>query len=257
MDGLKQALAQFLPVKSRDIVSPVPAGQITEPNMRYEQASKTLEQAIAKIRKMRPNIGQTDEQLAALYAKYGDQIIPKSPSRPTQSVLGSAVKQMQGAAQAEAAAPQITATPTPQISPTPAPDASDFEKLALPILNKYNIPPSVAFGMRDAEGGKIGANNVFNINAVDSNPQAATNYATPQEGIEAFAKLIATDPRYKKAFDLRDNPQAMIQAIQQAGYAGDPSTWRQRSASTGGAGKVYKSYADFVKDTPGFARYSK
>jgi hypothetical protein len=138
------------------------------------------------------------------------------------------------------------------ITPTPVPQ-NPVDK----ILSQYQIPPSVFYGMRDAEGGKIGANNPMNIGAFDSNPQNAANYNSPEAGIEAFAKLIAQNPRYAEAYAQRNNPDVMLQAIMDAGYAGDPSTWKQRSASTGGAGKTYDTYAEFVKNTPGWRKNYK
>ncbi len=165
-----------------------------------------------------------------------------------EGVLGSAVQALKNTMQSHAQ------EPVP--SPTLAPGADDFEKTALPILNEYSIPPNVAFGMAQAEGGKIGDYNKFNINAVDSNPQAANNYGSQEEAVRAFAELIAKNPRYQQAYSLRSDPEAMLKAIQDAGYAGDPKTWRQRSIKTGGAGQTYKSYADFVRDTPNFRRYS-
>lgn len=191
------------------------------------------------------------------YRKYGNKLFELHPeilqmdSKP--NVLGDAISQIKqhGGAQAQAPVP----------SPTLAPDATDFEKTALPILNQYGIPPSVAFGMRDAEGGKIGANNVFNINAVDSNPDAATNFATPEEGVRAFAQLLTTNPRYSQAYQDRGDIRKMIEDIQNAGFAGDPSTWRQRSIQQArqmgkqGAGELYKNYAQFVQNTPGWQKY--
>lgn len=173
---------------------------------------------------------------------------------PQQEVQGmsieSAIKGMlhPGGGQVQAAEIQTAA-------PTPAPDANDFEKNTLPIFNKYQIPPAVAYGMRDAEGGNIGSNNAWNINATDSNPQGAYNYDSPEAGAEAYARLIAKDPLYAKAYAARNNPDKMLEEIANAGYAGDPATWKQRSASTGGAGKHFDKYVDFIKGTNGYKRY--
>lgn len=199
--------------------------------------SDEVDDFIARVRKEKPEAKNlTDVTLKKLYAKYGEEKLLSS-------------------AEAMGVEDAITPTPTKTSVPTPAPNANDFEKKALPILSKYQIPAAVAFGMRDAEGGKIGSHNVFNINAVDSNPSAAFNYNSPEAGIEAYAKLIAEDPRYSKAYAKRNDPDAMIEEITNAGYAGDPRTWKKRSVSTGGAGKMFDSYADFVRNTPGFNRY--
>lgn len=143
----------------------------------------------------------------------------------------------------------------PPVSPTPAPDASTFEELAIEVLNRNNIPPAVGLGIAQAEGGRIGSNNVYNINATDSNPEGANNYESPEAGVQAFADLIAKHPRYQKAFAMRNNPDAMVEAIEEAGYAGDPKTWKQRSVSTGGAGKTFDEWSDFVRSTRNFKKY--
>lgn len=162
--------------------------------------------------------------------------------------------------------PTATPTPSPTFMPTATPAPTSFEAMAMPILQKYGIPPEVAFGMRDAEGGKIGANNVYNIGAVDSKPTAAANYVSPQEGVEAYAKLLSGkyqlangqfDTRYLPAYELRSNPVAMLRKIVELGYAGDPATWKQRSMATGGAGQYYDNYRDFVMDTPGWKKHHK
>lgn len=143
------------------------------------------------------------------------------------------------------------------VLPMPTPAPTNFEELALEVLERNQIPPAVGLGIAQAEGGRIGSNNVYNINATDSNPEGANHYPDPEAGIQAFADLIAKNPRYQRAFQMRDNPDAMIEAIQDAGYAGDPRTWKQRSMSTGGAGKTFDEWADFVKSTKGYQRYSK
>lgn len=160
--------------------------------------------------------------------------------------------------------PSPTKMPLPTATPTFSPGS--FEQIAAPILKKYGIPLEVGFGMRDAEGGKIGAHNVYNIGAVDSNPTNAANYISPEQGVEAYAKLLSGkyklangqyDTRYIPAYNLRNNPEEMLKLIMQLGYAGDPKTWKQRSIDTGGAGKIYDSYAQFVMNTPGWKKYAK
>lgn len=163
--------------------------------------------------------------------------------------------------------PMPSRMPTP--SPTPMPnwgEMTPYENLTSQTFDNYKIPRPVAYGIASAENGK---NNTFNIGAHDSTPtmapqwdeltaatkaakllsgQANTEfYGNGQEGKDAFAaamKLIAS-------------PSAMLQAIQDAGYAGNPKTWRQRSISAGGAGITYPTWADFVKDTPGWKRWIK
>jgi hypothetical protein len=133
----------------------------------------------------------------------------------------------------------------PHITPTPP---STFDN----IISAAKIPLQVISGIVQAEGGRIGKNNPANINATDSNPNGAYNYPSPEAGIQALTDLLSKNPRYAKAYALRNDPPAMVKAIQDAGYAGDPKTWRQRSIATGGAGKTFPTWADFVMATKGF-----
>lgn len=151
---------------------------------------------------------------------------------------------------------QPTPTPTPEVLGAQTQEPRSLEELIIDVMNRNKIPAPVGLGIAHAEGGRIGDNNPFNINATDSNPGGATDYATPEAGVQGFADLINKNPRYQKATQLRDDPDAMLRAIQDAGYAGDPQTWRQRSIDTGGAGKTYPTWADFIKATRGFQDYA-
>ena len=155
-----------------------------------------------------------------------------------------------------------TVAPTAGVAPTASPTQPDTsDGYVVPpnpvgeILAKYHIPDPIFYGMRQAEGGNIGKNNPMNLGAPDSAPQNAFNYDSPEAGIEAFARLIATDPRYAKAIALNNNPKAMLEEIVRAGYAGDPSTWKQRSIEQGGAGKYFDTYQDFVMSLDGWRDY--
>lgn len=129
-----------------------------------------------------------------------------------------------------------------------------FEALVKPIAQKYGIPMAVIMGQYAAEGRDKGTgasrNNFFNIGGFDGQEANMPSYKTPQEGIDAYAKLLATDPRYAKAYALRGNPAAMIKAIQDAGYAGDPTTYSQRASNS------YPTYSSFVMDTPEYKKYA-
>jgi hypothetical protein len=135
----------------------------------------------------------------------------------------------------------------------------------MPTFDQYEIPREVAYGIADAEGGKIGENNIYNIRAYDSNPQAALDFGSMEAAATAAAKLLSgqyqrsngkTDTRYKDAYERRADPAEMLKLIMLAGFAGDPSTWKQRSAAQGGAGLKYDSWDSFVKDTPGWKKWS-
>lgn len=131
----------------------------------------------------------------------------------------------------------------------------EFKNIALPIFKRYEIPPSVGMGQFAAEGrlGGLGAsrNNFYNISAYSSNPNAAQSYNTPEEGVEAYAKLLSGkyeldhigsgkfDTRYLPAYQLRKDPKAMIRKIHQLGYASRPD------------------YAEFVMSTPEWQEFIK
>lgn len=146
-----------------------------------------------------------------------------------------------------------------------------FYKMAQPAFQEYQFPESVGMGMYAAEGrGKgMGAErqNWYNIGAVDEDPEAATSYKTPQEGLIAFLKMVTGNaedsfygngPAGKKAFadafkrfQETGNEDELLLAIQNAGYAGDPATYAQRSNSG------YDSYSGFVSDTPEYKKFRK
>jgi hypothetical protein len=154
--------------------------------------------------------------------------------------------------------PIPTPTPTPprKGQPTTSTPTSEafLRDVILPILQQYQIPNAVGAGQFAAEGrlGGMGAdrNNYYNIGGYDSNPGGMPTYANPQEGVAAYAKLLSTDPRYAAAYALRTNPESMMLAIQNANYAGDPTTYQQRNGDN-----PYPSYSSFVEDTPEWKKY--
>lgn len=157
----------------------------------------------------------------------------------------------------ENSVPVPTTTPTPTSMPTPVPDP--YEKLTMETFDKYKVPRSVAYGIRQAEGGRIGRNNSFNIGAYDSNPRAAWSFNSPLAEATVAAKLLSgtSDPRYAATQQFYENPDLFLAEVEKAGYAGDPKTWKARSISQGGAGKFYDYYRDFVKDTDAYKKWRK
>lgn len=159
------------------------------------------------------------------------------------------------------------AMPTP-FDPT---NPDSFHQMAKPMFNQFQFPESVGMGMYAAEGrGKgMGAerNNFYNINAVDANPDQANSYETPQQGLTTFLKMVtgqAEDSFYGngaegkrafkeafKKFQETGDEEELLLAIQNAGYAGDPTTYPQR------ADNGYSSYSGFVSDTPEFKKFRK
>lgn len=138
----------------------------------------------------------------------------------------------------------ISTTPNQAAAAIVPTNSSDFiNKILLPITRKYNIPDPVAAGQFAGEGRLKGfgakRNNFFNIAAYDSNPDAAIHYSTPEQGIEAYAKLIATNPHYAQAYSARNDPSKMLSLIQKAGYASRPD------------------YSSFVMSTPEWRQYAQ
>jgi hypothetical protein len=158
--------------------------------------------------------------------------------------------------------------PSPRAAmPTIPSSLSEIEQRTLPTFQQYGIPPAVAYGIAGAEGGKIGSNNIYNLGAYDSNPQNAFHYDSPEAAATASAKLLSGryelgtpgsgkfDTRYLDAYKLSNDPVATLHAIYQAGYAGDPKTWKARSIATGGAGKYFDDWDEFVRSTPAWKKW--
>ena len=151
--------------------------------------------------------------------------------------------------------PRVTATPTAR--PTPVPD--QYEKTTMETFDNYKVPREVAYGIAQAEGGRIGKNNRFNIGAGDANPQNAWNFETPLHEATVAAKLLSgqSDARYAETQKYLKDPDGYLKAVENANYAGDPKTWKIRSAKQGGAGNIYNSWSDFVKNTAAWKKWYK
>lgn len=119
---------------------------------------------------------------------------------------------------------------------------SGMEGVIKKVADQFGIPMAVAYGQYAAEGRNKGLgasrNNFYNVQAYDNYEDQMPTFKTPEEGVKAWAKVIAHDPRYAQAMKLRGNPAAMMQAIQEAGYATRPD------------------YAQFVMSTPEFQKYA-
>ena len=106
----------------------------------------------------------------------------------------------------------------------------------LPITRKWNIPDAVAAGQFAGEGRLEGLgaalNNFYNYMAYDGREQSMPSFPTPEAGVEAYARLISSDPRYQEAMKHTNNPVKMLQLIHKAGYASRPD------------------YTDFIMSTP-------
>jgi hypothetical protein len=158
--------------------------------------------------------------------------------------------------------PPVPVTPSPQpvqpLTRLPAPTSPDFlPKVVLPITRQYKIPDPIAAGQWAAEGRGAGLganrNNFFNLGAVDSNPNNAASFDTPQAGIEAYAKFL-TSPQWANGVknvvpNYFSNPLTALKQIEQQGYAGDKRTYKKRS-NTG-----FDRYWKFIMSTPEWKQY--
>lgn len=106
-----------------------------------------------------------------------------------------------------------------------------YHTIAIQLSSEYGIPweAVVAQGILESASGTSKfareRNNFFGINAVDSDPNRATSYSTPQEGWQGYYEFIKSNSRYAAAgaFNYKNDPYGYIQAIKNAGYATDPN----------------------------------
>lgn len=152
----------------------------------------------------------------------------------------------------------ITATPSPTLTPSPTttphyhktpgtPKTSilwqEFIRKAKVYAKKENFPLSVMMAQAAHESGRGTSNfarnryNFFGICAYTSNPDMACSYESVDDGIMAYINLIKYGKRYAGAWAMKDNPQRMVQAIYDAGYATD------------------KEYVQKVTSVPEFTNY--
>lgn len=105
----------------------------------------------------------------------------------------------------------------------------EFLNAAKKVAEEEDYPIAVIVAQGALESGHgtsalaKGRNAFFGVNAVDSNPNAATGYASPEESIRGYVKLIKTGQRYKEAYAARKDPKKMVELIKAAGYASDPA----------------------------------
>lgn len=109
-----------------------------------------------------------------------------------------------------------------------------LETTVFPVTDKYRIPRAVAAGQFAQEGRLQGLgasrNNYYNIGAFDSNVNNAYRYASPEDGVRAWANLItgqsgaspAQLAKYGRAVGLLD-PADWLGVIKESGYASDPN----------------------------------
>lgn len=213
-----------------------------------------------------PNIGNVITSAGNFLSSFKKpEVISPLPAEPTPKMT----RTPRGSIRLDFVQPSPTITPSPTPTPTPAPnfgEMTEFEKLTADTFDKYKVPRAVAFGIAAAEGGK---RNKFNIGAVDANPGRAPVWDDLETATKAAKLLSGTaNPEfygngevgklaYGKAYEQRASPSAMLKLIEEAGYAGDPRTWKARSKASGGAGNIYSSWSDFIMDTPAWKKWIK
>ena len=102
-----------------------------------------------------------------------------------------------------------------------------YSGIASELGAQYGIPweAVVAQGIYESAAGTTKfareRNNFFGINAVDSNPDLAYSYPSPQEGWKGYFEFINNNSRYREhgAFNFPGDPFGYLNAILDAGYA--------------------------------------
>jgi len=158
----------------------------------------------------------------------------------------------------------VIAAQKPIPTPTQQPNPTNYEDLTLETFNNYGIPPQVAYALA---AGENGPRNRFNIGAHDGNPQnapvwddltSATKSAKMLSGT-ANSEFYGAGEKGKQAFAnayaLREDPEEMLAGIRDAGFAGDPATWKARSIAQNGAGKNFDTWDEFIMNTPAWRRW--
>ena len=115
---------------------------------------------------------------------------------------------------------------------TPSDPWEAFKQIASSIAEANNFPSNVLLGQAAEESARGTShfakerNNFFGMNAVDSDPEKATTYQTPEDSIKDYINLIENSPRYSQYYQnylVDHDPFKLIQGIKAAGYASDPN----------------------------------
>lgn len=131
--------------------------------------------------------------------------------------------QTAGAGPSSPSAPAVAASGSVDTS---SPDAflSTLHPYAQQAEAKTGVPASVLTAIAANEsgygkypaGGVQGNNNFFGIKGKE--PGSWSSFASPQEGLDWVANMFATDPRYARAYANKDNADAFVQELANAGY---------------------------------------
>ncbi len=248
--------------------SPVPQANVLNTNDKmnlYKQTAQQLQQA----QQANPGLSFNRDDLTNYAMQNGGL---------NNAILGNMATQQAYDKNAKLALAQPTPQPTamPTATPTPNPiqqiasnilkgaqtaisdlrpqqqaqTPQDPNQLVTPIFKQYGIAPQVALAVKQAEGGQ---RNAWDIGANDSNPNGAPVVTDPAAAATLAAKAM------RKLLDAQHitstDPNVQLNALEKH-YAGDPATWKKRSIEQGGAGKYFNSWADFVKATSNWKKYS-
>ena len=162
----------------------------------------------------------TEEEYSA-YKKAKKALTPvKKSAVPQQGTLAKATSFLQQALTPQQAYASDTQRGT---------SWEDFKSTARTLAEQEGFPIGVLLAQAGLETGRGSSsnarnkNNWFGLGAYDKNPSNAFQFSGAEESIRYYINLIKTDPRYAKAWAVRDNPTRMIQEIKKAGYASDPN----------------------------------
>lgn len=97
---------------------------------------------------------------------------------------------------------------------------------------QYGIPANILLSqmaMESSRGMSSAArnkNNYFGYQAYDNNPSGSTGFDSPLHSAQAYGRLISQDPRYKRAYSVRNDPYKMMSEIAKI-YASDPNYYKK------------------------------
>jgi flagellum-specific peptidoglycan hydrolase FlgJ len=112
------------------------------------------------------------------------------------------------------------------LTPAQLQDWESMKLMAKRLAPLYNFPAKVIIAQMALESGRgtskycVQRNNCFGMGAYDSNPDSAFTFENKEQAILEYMRLIKN--RYPEAYAQRENPEEMIVAIKDGGYATDP-----------------------------------
>lgn len=158
------------------------------------------------------------------------QIRSGQPQQPRQSVAQQAYQTFTGGVQ--------------QAGAQAGQSWNDLVEIGRKVAEQYGLHPSALVGQMSLETGRrVGpGQNMFGIKGTgpagsnvlgtqEANQQGQLYgtqagfraYNTPQQSMEDYVKLLSTEPRYKKAWEVRSDPVKFVTEVKKAGYATDPN----------------------------------